>query len=265
MQLIYLYHSGFALLFDRMTVVFDFYEDSLGPNSGCLHSDLLRRPVPLYVLASHFHADHFNPHIFSWREQKADVRYILSKDIWRHRRSCCRDVEAHWLIKDGTYTDDQLSVRAFGSTDVGVSFLLETEGLKIFHAGDLNNWHWSEESTPQEIRKAEGDYLAEIRDLQQESPAVDVALFPVDRRMGRDYMRGALQFVERIKTRIFVPMHFGDDYEGGNAFRPQAEAHGCRFLTIDHRGESFDMLAARPIAIIREPHSPVKASVSTNQ
>lgn len=99
MQLIYLYHSGFALLFDRMTVVFDFYEDSLGPNSGCLHSDLLRRPVPLYVLASHFHADHFNPHIFSWREQKADVRYILSKDIWRHRRSCCRDVEAHWLIR----------------------------------------------------------------------------------------------------------------------------------------------------------------------
>ena len=130
MQLIYLYHSGFALLFDRMTVVFDFYEDSLGPNSGCLHSDLLRRPVPLYVLASHFHADHFNPHIFSWREQKADVRYILSKDIWRHRRSCCRDVEAHWLIKDGTYTDDLLSVRAFGSTDVGVSFLLETEGLR---------------------------------------------------------------------------------------------------------------------------------------
>ena len=36
-------------------------------------------------------------------------------------------------------------------------------------------------------------------------------------------------------------MHFGDDYEGGNAFRPQAEAHGCRFLTIDHRGESFDI------------------------
>lgn len=97
------------------------------------------------MLASHFHADHFNPHIFSWREQKADVRYILSKDIWRHRRSCCRDVEAHWLIKDGTYTDDLLSVRAFGSTDVGVSFLLETEGLKIFHAGDLNNWHWMDE------------------------------------------------------------------------------------------------------------------------
>ena len=115
------------------------------------------------------------------------------------------------------------------------------QGVRLFHAGDLNNWHWSEESTPQEIRKAEGDYLAEIRDLQQEAPADDVALFPVDRRMGRDYMRGALQFVERIKTRIFVPMHFGDDYEGGNAFRPQAEAHGCRFLTIDHRGESFDI------------------------
>ena len=85
------------------------------------------------------------------------------------------------------------------------------------------------------------DKLAEVRDLQQVAPAVDVALFPVDRRMGRDYMRGPLQFVERIKTRIFVPMHFSEDYEGGNAFRAQAEANGCRFLAIDRRGQRFDI------------------------
>ena len=179
-----------------MTVVFDFYEDSLGPTSGCLHSDLLRRPVPLYVLASHFHADHFNPHIFSWREQKADVRYILSKDIWRHRRSCCRDVEAHWLIKDGTYTDDLLSVRAFGSTDVGVSFLLETEGLKIFHAGDLNNWHWEEESTPEEIREAANFYHQELETLARETDYVDLALF-LSIRVRQGYTRGGREFVDR--------------------------------------------------------------------
>lgn len=132
MQLIYLYHSGFALLFDRMTVVFDFYEDSLGPTSGCLHSDLLRRPVPLYVLASHFHADHFNPHIFSWREQKADVRYILSKDIWRHRRSCCRDVEAHWLIKDGTRQyHKEMGCVCFENDAMGLYFINDPDGYWI--------------------------------------------------------------------------------------------------------------------------------------
>ena len=99
----------------------------------------------------------------------------------------------------------------------------------------------SEESTPQEIRKAEGDFLAEVRELQQTAPAVDVAMFPVDSRIGKDYMRGAEQFVERIKITIFVPMHFSEDYQGGNAFRQFAESKGCRFLSIAHRGESFEL------------------------
>ena len=115
------------------------------------------------------------------------------------------------------------------------------QGIRLFHAGDLNNWHWSEESTPQEIRKAEGDFLAEIKNLQQKVPQVDVAMFPVDSRIGKDYMRGAEQFVERIKSTIFAPMHFSEDYQGGNAFRTFAESKGCRFLTISRRGESFDI------------------------
>ena len=115
------------------------------------------------------------------------------------------------------------------------------QGRRLFHAGDLNNWHWSEESTPQEIRKAEGDFLAEVRELQQTAPAVDVVMFPVDSRIGKDYMRGAEQFVERIKITIFVPMHFSEDYQGGNAFRQFAESKGCRFLSIAHRGESFEL------------------------
>ena len=128
-----------------------------------------------------------------------------------------------------------------GSTDVGISFLIDLQGIRLFHAGDLNNWHWSEESTPQEILKAEGDFLAEIKILQQKAPLVDVAMFPVDSRIGKDYMRGAEQFVERIKTTIFAPMHFSEDYRGGNSFHTFAESKGCRFLTISRRGESFDI------------------------
>lgn len=240
MKLDYIYHSGFAIEADGATILIDYWKDSSAEaGQGLVRDRLLHRPGAFYVLATHFHPDHFHPEVLRWRDVRPDIHYIFSKDILKHRRAKADD--AFYINKGGVYEDDHLRVQAFGSTDVGVSFLLDLQGLRLFHAGDLNNWHWSEESTPQEIRKAEGDYLAEIRDLQQESPAVDVALFPVDRRMGRDYMRGALQFVERIKTRIFVPMHFGDDYEGGNAFRPQAEAHGCRFLTIDHRGESFDI------------------------
>ena len=59
--------------------------------------------------------------------------------------------------------------------------------------------------------------------------------------MGKDYMKGAKQFIEQIKTTIFVPMHFSEDYEGGNALCSFAENAGCRFISITHRGESFEI------------------------
>ena len=191
------------------------------------------------MLSSHFHPDHFNRDILSWKEQRPDIRYIFSKDILKHRRATAED--AVYINKGDVYEDENIRIEAFGSTDVGISFLIDLQGMRLFHAGDLNNWHWSEESTPQEIRKAEGDFLAEIKNLQQKAPRVDIAMFPVDSRIGKDYMRGAEQFVERIKTAIFAPMHFSEDYRGGNAFRTFAESRGCRFLTISRRGESFDI------------------------
>jgi len=122
-----------------------------------------------------------------------------------------------------------------------VSFFITLQGKQIFHAGDLNNWHWSEESTDQEIRKAEGDFLAEVKNIKQTYPQMHLVMFPVDSRLGKDYTKGPKQFIEQIKSSIFVPMHFSEDYNGGNAFRQTAETTGCRFISISHRGETFDI------------------------
>ena len=59
--------------------------------------------------------------------------------------------------------------------------------------------------------------------------------------MGRDYYKGAQQFVEQIKTTIFVPMHFDQTYKAADDFEKIAEANGCRFLAITHRGETFEI------------------------
>lgn len=241
MKLDYIYHSGFAIEAEGVTVIIDYYKDSSEEeyNRGIVHDHLLRKPGALYVLATHFHPDHFNREVLTWKTVRPDIHYIFSKDIAKHGRAS--QDEATYIGKGDSYEDENILIRAFGSTDAGISFLIDLQGMRLFHAGDLNNWHWSEESTPQEVRKAEGDFLAEVKLLQQTAPRVDVAMFPVDNRMGKDYMRGAEQFVERIKTTIFAPMHFGEGYEGGNAFRGFAERHGCRFLAITHRGQSFEI------------------------
>lgn len=241
MKLDYIYHSGFAIEADDVTVIIDYYQDSSEDNSekGIVHDYLLHKTGRMYVLASHFHPDHFNRDILSWKEQRPDIRYIFSKDILKHKRATAD--ETTYLLKGSIYEDDHIRIEACGSTDSGISFLIDLQDRRIFHAGDLNNWHRGDESTPQDMRKADGDFLAEIKYLQQRTSAIDIAMFPVDSRIGIDYMRGASQFIERIKTAAFAPMHFGEDYRGGNAFQPFAEAQGCRFLGITHRGESFEL------------------------
>ncbi len=241
MKLDYIYHSGFAIEAEGVTVIIDYYKDSSEeePGKGIVHDYLLEKPGVLYVLSSHFHPDHFNREVLLWKTQRPDIHYIFSKDIMKHRRASAED--ATYINKGDIYEDDNIRIQAFGSTDVGISFLIDLQDVRLFHAGDLNNWHWSEESTPQEIHKAESDFRAEVKLLQQTVSQLDVTMFPVDDRMGKDYMRGAEQFVEQIKNTIFVPMHFSENYQGGNAFRAFAENHGCHFLTISHRGQGFEL------------------------
>ena len=57
-------------------------------------------------------------------------------------------------------------------------------------------------------------------------------MFPVDPRLGKDYTRGAEQFLDRIKVGLFIPMHFWDNIEAAGAFRPAVERRGCRFAEI---------------------------------
>ncbi len=241
MKLHYIYHSGFAIEAEGVTIIIDYYKDSSETvhNQGIVHDYLLQKPGKFYVLSSHFHPDHFNREVLAWKEQRPDIQYIFSKDILRHRRAS--QEEATYIKKGESYADESLRIQAFGSTDAGISFLIQMQDVSIFHAGDLNNWHWSEESTEEEIRKANGDFLAELAYLRKSISAIDLVMFPVDRRMGKDYTKGAKQFIEQIKTTIFVPMHFGEDYEGGNAFRPEAEAGGCHFISITNRGQSFEI------------------------
>ena len=240
MRLVYIYHSGFALEADGFSILIDYFKDSdTDPAKGYVRSELLKRAGTLYILASHFHPDHFNPEVLKWKEQKPDIKYIFSKDILKRRRAKADD--AIYLKKGDAYQDELLTIKAFGSTDVGISFLIETEGRRIFHAGDLNNWHWKDESTPQEVAEAEGNYLKELDIIAKETSVMDLVMFPVDPRLGTDFMRGAQQFIDRIKTSVFVPMHFLERPAEVMAFGPYAESKGCRYIVLSVPGEGTDI------------------------
>ena len=240
MRLTYIYHSCFAIEGEDYTVLIDFFKDTEGDfDTGYVNRNLLTRGGRLYVLSSHSHHDHFSKKILKWKEKRNDIIYILSEDILLCNKA--KQNDAHFIDKGEIYKDDLLTVTAFGSTDIGVSFLIEIEGKQIFHAGDLNNWHWNEESTPEEAAQAEQLFISELADISAKISHFDVAMFPIDKRLGKDYMRGAEQFLFAVKTDLFVPMHFGKYYESAAAIRPFAESKGGRIVQWSHKGQSVEL------------------------
>lgn len=238
MTVTYIYHSCFVVEFSGFSVIFDFYKDTLQRKGVYWVKDyLLNKPEDLYVLATHSHADHFNPEVLNWKQYKQNIRYVFSQDILDNGMASPKD--AYYLKKGDFFEDSFLKVQAFGSTDIGGSFLLTTRDKNIFHSGDLNNWHWNEEVGSKEALVYENNFLCELELITEKLDEIHLAMFPVDPRLGTDYMRGAEQFVSRIKTDYFLPMHFGDKYDKANAFANIAANYNCRMLQIEKQGQSF--------------------------
>lgn len=240
MRITYIFHSGFAIECTGFSMLFDYCKDSgKNPTRGFVHDTLLKKPGPLYVFSSHSHPDHFNKDILQWKAQKPDITYILADEIRVKKKLNFPD--AVYLKKGEQYRDEHISTEAFGSTDIGISFLIEAEGKSIFHAGDLNNWHWRDESTAAEIKEAGDAYLQELHDLTARTRHINIVFFPVDPRLGTDFMQGARQFIDAIRTDVFIPMHFWERPAETEVFAPYAEQKGCRYILMPYPGEGTDV------------------------
>ena len=240
MEIIYLHHSGFAILANQFTIIIDFFEDSESESCGIVHDKLLNKNGTMYVLSSHFHADHFNRQVLEWKKQKNDIKYIFSHDIYKRRR--IEKDAAIWLKKGEEYADNNIKITAFGSTDVGISFMIEAEGKTLFHAGDLNNWHWMDESPEEEWKRDEQKFLNELKIIKEKYDKVNIVMFPIDPRLGTEYMRGGKQFIDAIQTSTFIPMHFWNDYASANKFQEYARSRNINSPEINHRGQIFSNL-----------------------
>ncbi len=219
--LTYIWHDCFIFSTPRLSVIFDYWKDPLaGDGERPLFLSRLPKDRPLYVLVSHHHKDHFVKEIFSWAQDFPLIHYIISKDTARHARHLIKGDSLYkgfrpeesqiTVLKPGdVFTDSLLKVVAFGSTDIGNSYMLETEGMNIFHAGDLNAWLWKDESSEEEVKEALDCYSEILNTIYDHYPAVDIAMFPVDSRIGTGYYTGAKMLVDKIDVRRFFPMHFG--------------------------------------------------------
>lgn len=207
MQVTYLGHSGFLVETEAAYYLFDYIRGTL-PEFAADKS--------LYVFASHSHGDHFNELIFEEKITENATAYYLSRDIRKnYRRKSPEWMEQyqgkiHWIMERETMTDDGFIVEGLHSTDIGVAFVIREEsGRNIYHAGDLNWWHWEGEPDPWNP-DMEKSYTREINRLK--GMHFDVAFVPLDPRLEHAYWYGLDYFLKKVQADHVFPMHFWEDY-----------------------------------------------------
>ena len=223
-ELTYIWHDCFVVRTHGAVLVFDYWRDA--STAGAKPIDVSPRfldgidaSTPVYVFVSHHHKDHFNKAIFRWGERFRDIHFIISHDTAKFIRYMLRPGGTYAGYKPnpytvtemrpgGVYKDRLLRVDAFNSTDTGNSYLVTVGERRIFHAGDLNVWVRKDEATRAQAAAAMRDYLGILGDIRRvtNGEPLDLVMFPVDSRLGRDYWEGAAVFMYRLAVRVFV--HF---------------------------------------------------------
>lgn len=251
----YYMHSGFSVAAGDTLAVFDYWrgeKDEL-PGEVRITPEFLAGFAKVFVFVSHEHADHFDPVIYEWRGQADNITYVVSDDMpigTRGRR----------MAPGGTLKlADDVTAQAFGSTDLGVSYLVDIGGVRVFHAGDLNFWHWREESSVREIEEADEAFRGAVAPIIGQP--IDVAFFPVDPRQGQMFDAGANYFIMAVKPRLLVPMHFWGRGDLVSGFARQSRTETTEIVALTEVGQRMELAFEDDGSIrLRLPEPPVLAA-----
>lgn len=230
----YYHHSGFTVEIGETLMVFDYWRGENGEldEDTQLSEQDFEGFKRILVFVSHDHEDHLDEIIYSWDTRRFPITYIIAWDSAEDKRG--RRVQPGDKLEIG-----DVEVRVFSSTDKGVSFYVTTGGLSVFHAGDLNLWHWREESSLREIAQAERDFYDAMVPIER--LPIDIAMFPVDPRMGGLYDAGANYFVMAAKPRLFIPMHWQGRTEVATSFARKGKTRYTEVLALTRPRERADL------------------------
>lgn len=192
----------------------------------------------LLVFASHSHPDHFNREILKLADVYPDVEYVFPKDI-RIAKKEQRESE-HFMRKRDEITVGDTKVKSLRSTDEGVAFLVRCEDRIIYHAGDLNWWHWEEEDDAYN-RMMRGDYQKEIETLAGEK--IDLAFVVLDPRQEEQFYWGFDWYMRHTDTKIVFPMHMWKQYEVQDRLigMEVSEPYREKIMRIREMGQVFEL------------------------
>jgi ankyrin repeat protein/L-ascorbate metabolism protein UlaG (beta-lactamase superfamily) len=225
----FLGHSGWGVKTKNHFLIFDYMFDARDPdrpglcNGSVVPAEL--RGERVTVFASHEHGDHIDSRIFGWRERLPRVGYVLGFRA--------DTLPPHVFIGPReTRVVDGMKVTTIRANDSGAGFVVEVDGLVLFHAGDHANRN----------RDLSGDFTPEIEFLRAGGLRPDIAFLPVSGCSFGDQvavLAGVEHALDRLQPALFLPMH-GGSYEcrlGDGIGQCRQRFPGIRAEAVKNRGD----------------------------
>ena len=248
MKVVFIHHSCFLVEVDEKVLIFDWFagDRANGYHFGGVLPEY-EPDTPLYIFASHKHADHFDMDVLRLVDKYSNIHFILSKD--------CK-MSSNFLKKHGidpaiaekiTYVtacekyeiSGGICVETLRSTDVGVAFYVKVSDICFFHAGDLNDWSFEgeDELFCQKMRRA---FREEIKCLADKP--IDIAFVPMDPRLGSNQWNAVDFVLEQTGVKHLFPMHMWQDYSSIEGYiRQQKNPElAAKVVPITHENQEFD-------------------------
>ncbi len=241
-SMVYLGHCGWALKTESHLLVFDYWSGwGTTPDEPALvngHIDPAEiADLDVCVFVTHEHSDHFDPVIFEWADRLPNVTYVYGfrpELLPQYREAGYPGPEYVYVGPRESATVDGMEVRTVAANDAGVGFLVDVDGLTLFHAGDHAGW-------------AEGErdgYIAEIDYIAPFVDGLDMAFVNVTGCHTHDpeaLLEGNLYTIRTLEPRLIIPTHgAGREYVYEEAREAASEA-GVQvpFCCPANRGDSY--------------------------
>lgn len=232
----FLGHSGWAVKTANHFLIFDYCIDNWvdPPDDTSLASGFIIpdeiKDQNVTVFCSHSHGDHFTRDVFNWKSTIKNINYVY---CWQP----AVDQDYTYIPIHSSQTVDNMMIYAPSSTDAGGGYVVEVDGLVIYHMGDHANG----------ADQLMDEFTEEIDIIASTEPKIDIMFGPIrgcSLGQPEQVKKGIYYSLDKLHPEVFVPMHTGSHTFLNKEFAQTAKKDGINteIVYVMHRGDTFRYL-----------------------
>ncbi|HEY4784520.1 MAG TPA: ankyrin repeat domain-containing protein [Bacteroidales bacterium] len=201
-------HSGWAVNTKNSLLVFDYWSRnkiSARPSltNGTICPDELKNRK-VFVFVSHDHSDHFDTIIYSWKKDIKDITYVFGfkpEKSWLYKKAAYNGPDYVYIENNQTKKIGNVKITTLNSNDTGQGFLVEVDGVSVYHPGDHALF----------TREDEEGFKKEVDFIANQNPDIDIAFLPVTGCPSRwkkdNIVDGFFYTINKLNPKQVYPMH----------------------------------------------------------